>query len=694
MAQFLSTIPDSPITTFTILLLVIVTIPPIFERIKLPGLIGLLFAGVVFGGDGLGLLNKDSESMSLLADIGKIYLMFVAGLEIDLEDFRRNKNRSLLFGFCTFFVPLVMGTGLGLAFNMGLNASILIGSLLASHTLLGYPIVTRLGVAGNEAVVITIGATIFTDIGALLVLAICLSIHGGDFTVASLIIQLSSLAVYCIVVLYGFDRAGKEYFRRTGDEQSNQFLFVLLAVFLASVGAELINVDKIVGAFLAGLAVNDVVGNGPVKEKIEFVGSTLFIPCFFVYIGLILNISEFGTIFSQDLLLTLGIVLTLIIGKFIACLIPKLLYRYTWTQCLTMWSLSLPQVAATLAATLAGVGAGLISNSIFNGVILMMLITSVAGPILTNRFARNLFQSEVNANLIENKSKFSLDLRPNLSHSFINNQYRTIIVSIANPQTEKSLVEMACILAGNETGSVIPLSIVKAHVHMDEPELDWAFYNSHQLLDRAVKHSQKFPVAVKPIARIDDDLAEGISRTAKENRGTLTVMGWSPTSTIQARLFGNLIDNVFWSSHCPVAVVKMLEEPTNLRKILVPVKKIDLKTLNAIALACILAESNEGSITLLHVHDRHLSQNHIETFKNALQLGVQQIAPETPVTIKTLRYSDPAEAIVRTAHKLNFDLVILRSIRRRTAGGLAVSDVTTEVIKNLTRSVIIFGEPE
>lgn len=693
MAQFLSTIPDRPLITFTILLLVILTIPPIFERIKLPGLVGLLFAGIVFGGDGLGLLDKDSESMSLLADIGKIYLMFVAGLEIDLEDFRKSKNRSLLFGFCTFFVPLVMGTALGLAFNMGLNASILIGSLLASHTLLGYPIVNRLGVAGNEAVVITIGATIFTDIGALLVLAICLSIHGGAFTIGTLIIQLSSLAVYCIVVLYGFDRAGKEYFRRTGDEESNQFLFVLLAVFLASVGAQLINVDKIVGAFLAGLAVNDVVGNGPVKEKIEFVGSTLFIPCFFVSIGLILKISEFGTIFSQDLLLTLGIVLTLIIAKFIASLIPKLLYRYTWSQCLTMWSLSLPQVAATLAATLAGVGAGLLSTSVFNGVIVMMLITSVAGPILTNKYARNLFQSEVNANLIESKANLSLQLSPNLSHSFINSQYRTIIVSVANPQTEKSLVEMACILAGNETGLVIPLSVVKAHVHMDEPELDETFNNSHKLLDRAIEYSQDFAVSVKPIIRIDDDLGEGISRTAKENRGTLVVMGWSPTSTIQARLFGNLIDNVFWSSHCPVAVVKLLEEPRNLRKILVPVKTIDLKTLNAIALGCILAESNRGSITLLHVYDRHLSKNHIETFKNALQLGVQQIAPQIPVTIKTLRYSNPSEAIARTAQKHNFDLVILRSVRRRTAGGLAVSDVTTEVIKSLTRSVIIFGEP-
>ena len=160
MEQFLKTIPDSPLITFTILLLVIVTIPPIFEKIKLPGLVGLLVAGVIFGGEGLGLLDEKSESVKLLADIGKIYLMFVAGLEIDLEDFRKSKNRSLTFGFCTFIVPLIIGTFIGLTFNMGLNSSILLGSLLASHTLLGYPIVNRLGVAGNESVVITIGATI------------------------------------------------------------------------------------------------------------------------------------------------------------------------------------------------------------------------------------------------------------------------------------------------------------------------------------------------------------------------------------------------------------------------------------------------------------------------------------------------------------------------------------------------------
>lgn len=690
MEQFLKTIPDSPLITFTILLLVIVTIPPLFEKIKLPGLVGLLVAGVIFGGEGLGLLDEKSESVKLLADIGKIYLMFVAGLEIDLDDFRKSKNRSLTFGFCTFIVPLIIGSLIGLTFNMGLNSSILLGSLLASHTLLGYPIVNRLGVVGNESVVITIGATIFTDIGALLVLAICVSIHGGEFTIATLVIQLGSLALYCAGVLWGIDKVGKEYFRRTGDEESNQFLFVLLAVFLASVGAQFINVDKIVGAFLAGLAINDVVGKGPVKEKIEFVGSTLFIPCFFVSIGLILKISGFISTLTEEFFLTIIIVGGLFLGKFLAALIPKFLYKYSWDQCLTMWSLSLPQVAATLAATLVGVEAGLLSDAVFNAVIVMMLITSVTGPILTGKYARNLFQPDMDVALI---NPVNIPDEEEISQEESRLQF-SVVVPISNPQTEKMLIEIASILARSEGGLVIPLSIVKAHVHMDEPELNIALKQSKKLLTRAKQYSEQFGVFFKPLIRIDDDLAEGISRTARENRANLIVMGWSPNSSIQARLFGNLIDNVFWCSHCPVAVVQLLDDPINIHQILVPVKNIDQKTLNTIRFASIFANNNQASLTLLHVHDRKVTKNQIETFKSALSIAIEKIASQIPLTIKTLRYPDAAQAILHTVEKYDYDLVILRSVRRRTAGGLAVSDVTTAVMKKITQSVIIFGEPQ
>jgi Kef-type K+ transport system membrane component KefB len=324
MDSFFASIPNNPLTDFTILLLVTLTLPPLFERLHLPGLVGLLFAGVVLGNDGLGWLSGESESIKLFSDIGKIYLMFVAGLEIDLNEFRRHRNRSLLYGVLTFLVPMLMGIAVGRGFDLSWNASVLLGSLFASHTLLGYPIVQRLGVVRNEAVMVTIGATIFTDISALLVLAVCIAIHSGNFSAWSLVGQLVAIAVYSFVILVGFDWAGKEYFRRTGDEQSNQFLFVLLAVFLASVGAQMINVDKIVGAFLAGLAVNDAVGEGPVKEKVEFMGSTLFIPFFFVGMGLLIDIPAFISTMRDYFPLVLAIVGGLILSKGLAALLAQL----------------------------------------------------------------------------------------------------------------------------------------------------------------------------------------------------------------------------------------------------------------------------------------------------------------------------------------------------------------------------------
>ncbi len=434
-----------PIFTFALLLAIILLVPPIFEKIKLPGLVGLLVAGVIFGSSGLGLLNSKSETMILLADIGKIYLMFVAGLEIDLEQFRRTKNRSMTFGFATFAIPLLGGILVGRVFGFGWNTAVLIGSLLASHTLLAYPIVKRLGVVNDEAVTVTIGATIFTDIGALLVLAICLGVNKGDFTAVDLGILLGSLAVYTLVVLFGLDRLGRAFFRRSKNDQGNQFLFVLLSLFVASVGAEAIGIEKIVGAFLTGLAVNDVIGDGPVKEKVEFVGSVLFIPIFFVDMGLLLDLNAFQDVF-RSIGIPLSIVGTLLLSKFLAAWVAKLAYRYSWQQAITMWSLSLPQVAATLAAALVGFQAEIINERVFNSVILLMLVTSIAGPLITSRFAAGLTSND----LIESEAS-DLELK-------LKDRYK-VVVPVYNPSTERYLLELASLLAKKNEGAIVPLAI-------------------------------------------------------------------------------------------------------------------------------------------------------------------------------------------------------------------------------------------
>jgi Kef-type K+ transport system membrane component KefB/nucleotide-binding universal stress UspA family protein len=688
MADFIASLPDSPIVVFTILLLVSLTVPPIFERLKLPGLVGLLVAGIILGPYGLNFLSEKTETMKLLSDIGKIYLMFVAGLEIDMEQFKKHKNRSLAFGIFTFAIPLIIGTFVGRMFNFGWNGSILIGSLFASHTLLGYPIIQALGLVQNQAVIVTIGATIFTDIGALLVLAICVSIHGGDFSTYFLALQLGSLAIYSAVILWGFDWLGKKYFNSTKEDEGNQFLFVLVALFVASVGAQVINVDKIVGAFLAGLAINDAVGNSPVKEKIVFIGSVLFIPFFFVNMGLLLNLPLFVESFSSSFTLTLAIAIGLITGKFLAAFFTKIFYKYDFNELMVMWSLSLPQVAATLAAAFVGVRVGLLTEQVFNAVIVLMLITSILGPLITAKFAPKL--SPISQEITDN------DLSPwwlnQDSHQENQAQNFTIIVPIYKPETAEYLLEMASILVRHENGIIVPASIIApSPPHMDDPQMIFALQKSNSLLQEAEQICSEFDIEVNTSLRIADDQASGIIRVAREQNASLIIMGWLDNLNIQSILFGNTIDHVLWAAHCPVAVMRLVHHPQEIKRILIPVKIITPQIIQIIRFAQLLADSNQGMLYLLHVCPPETQKNDLINFENSLKNIINQEDHQVEYKIKIIPHQKVSQVIIRLSHF--FDLLILRTYRRRTAAGLAVSDVTTEVIKNLRSSLVLFGEP-
>ncbi|NEZ56969.1 cation:proton antiporter [Adonisia turfae] len=675
-------IVDNPLVAFTTLLLVSLTLPPLFERLRLPGLVGLLFAGVVLGPSVLGLLDPAGDIEKLFADVGKVYLMFVAALEIDLQEFSRNRDRAMKFGFLTFAIPLMGGILLGRWTGFGWVAAVLIGSLMSSHTLLAYPIVMRLGVTRDESVTVTVGATIFTDIAALLVLAVCVSLQGGDFSPFSLTLQMVGLAVYAAAVLFGLNWAGRLYFRRTGSEQGNQFLFVLLAVFLAAVGAQMINVDKVVGAFLAGLAVNGVVGDGPVKEKVEFVGSVLFIPFFFVCMGLLLNVPIFIEAFTDRLGLTVGIVLVLLLTKLLAAAIAGLWFRYSPMQILTMWSLSLPQVAATLAAALVGLQVGLITAPVFNAVIVLMLVTSLVGSTTTSRFASQLPLPV--GPLVTDGTDDWLEPAGTPSKPFV------VVVPLSNLSTQRYLIEMAAFIAQHEKGYVVPLAIAPAHAHMDDPQLLNALTYHQQILQTAQAISDAVGTEARPQIRIDDDIAEGISRTAREYDAQLVVMGRSQTEGLRARLLGSLIDNVLWASHCPVVVTRLKKTPIELKRILIPVKIMTPQTIRTIRFGQVFAATHEASITLLHVSDLIRPAQDLQRFKGQLR-AVMAEGDQVEYGIKCVRHDDPAAVILAAARHV--DLVILRSMRRRTAGGLAVSDVTHQVIDTLTCSVVLFGEP-
>ncbi|MCY6490020.1 cation:proton antiporter domain-containing protein [Leptolyngbya sp. GGD] len=676
---------QEPIVAFVILLAVILVVPLIFERLRLPGLVGLLAAGVALGPNGLNIFQTESETMNLLSDIGLIYLMFVAGLEIDIDQFTRTRNRSIGFGTFTFLVPLIVGTIVGRLFGFDWNPAILIGSLFASHTLLAYPIVSRLGIVNNEAVTVTIGATIFTDIGALLVLAICIGIHAGDFTVFKLFTLLGALGIYTIVILVGFDKAGREFFKRSGDEEGNQFLFVLLAVFLASVGAQLIGVEKIVGAFLSGLAVNRVVGDTPVKEKVVFVGSVLFIPIFFVDMGLLIRVPVFIQSLSDPKLLglTIAIVVGLIFSKMAAAVLAKLAYRYSWTEMMVMGSLSLPQVAATLAATLVGYRAGLLTEGVLNSVIVLMLVTSTLGPILTARFA-----TELQAETVE-------DLPPTLADPVWISQM-TVLVPVYNPNTEANLLELAALIARSHSGRLIPFAVAFSQSHLNSSQMQERLDRSELLLERATQFAQSFDVEVSPILRIDDRIAQGITRASREHHANLIIMGWGRQSRFGERLFRTIVSDVLYAAPCPVAVARLLKSPSQFQKILIPIENLTLRSISALQFALNIATATNGQMTLMHVCGRATSASKIAWIRSQLDLLVEKLAPQVEqiaTEIVIIPEDDIGRAIV--AASKSFDLLILRSSQTpNTAGGLILGNLVSQISVQIQCSMILFDEPE
>lgn len=394
---FLESIKHLPmLTRFALALAVFLFVPKLCARIGLPSAVGLLGAGVLLGPSGLSIAPHEPLVAEFFSDIGKLLLMFFAGLEIDIVQFTRTRNRSMIFGSLTFCLPLFAGIAVGLAFGYSWLAAVLIGSLLASHTLLGFPIVQRLGLTDNEAVTVTVGATIFTDLGSLLILAICLPIHTTGFSLSAFSLQLVELAIYIPVVLIGLSALVPWFLKRFGDTTENQFFVILLVMVLASEGAELIHLEAIIGAFLAGLAVNRAIKHSEAKEQLEFLGNTLFIPMFFLTIGFLINVRVFGNTLVTNAGLVAGIVGGLIASKFIAATVAQRLFGYSTMEGLLMGALSLPQVAATLAAALvayqakSATGARLIDEPIINTVIVLMVVTSVLGPVLTEQFGQRV----------------------------------------------------------------------------------------------------------------------------------------------------------------------------------------------------------------------------------------------------------------------------------------------------------------
>ena len=265
----------SLLSGFALGMAIILFVPRLSARVGLPAAVGLLLVGVVLGPSGLHVTKEGMPVLTFLAEVGKLLIMFFAGLEIDLTQAKQTGGRSLIFGSLTWVLPLAAGATVGLAFGYSWVTSLLIGSLLASHTLIGYPIVQRLGLSGNEAIGVTIGATVLTDVASLMVLAVCLPIHTSGFSAGGFVWQIIELVLYALLVVFGLSAVGKWLVLRKGHTTEYRVGFTLMVIALAGLGAELINLEAIIGAFLAGLAVNRAIKKSEAKEELQFIGNLL-----------------------------------------------------------------------------------------------------------------------------------------------------------------------------------------------------------------------------------------------------------------------------------------------------------------------------------------------------------------------------------------------------------------------------------
>ena len=389
-----------PLAKFAIALAIIVGVPPLARRVGIPEMVGLLLFGVVLGPHVLGLFGEDRPIANFFAELGKLLLMFSAGLEVDVVLFRKAQTRSIVFGLVTTIVPLLLGTLLGLAFGYAIIPAIVVGSLLASHTLLGLPIVRRLGALRLEPIIVAIGATVLSDTLSLIVFAICVPTFTSGFSPTGLATQLIEIAVFVPLILFGLSRVGAYALSKVRDNEDAEFLLMLAIMAVAGVVADLINLPDIVGAFLAGLAVNAAVRERSAKAKLEFVGKALFIPSFFVVTGFLIDPSTFVQSVIGNLPLVVGVIGTLVLGKWIAATIVGRAFGYMPAARLTIWALTLPQVAATLAATLVAYhtvnadGQRMLDERMLNAVLVLMLVTSILGPVLTERFAPRMLVAE------------------------------------------------------------------------------------------------------------------------------------------------------------------------------------------------------------------------------------------------------------------------------------------------------------
>ena len=579
-----------PVLKFLLILLIILAAPLLLNKLRIPHLLGLIIAGAIIGPHGFNLVLRDS-SIILSGTAGLLYIMFLAGLEIDMADFKRNSTKSLAFGMYTFLIPMILGTVVGIwVLRFNILTSVLLASMFASHTLIAYPIISKLGISKNKAVSITVGGTMITDTLALLVLTIIVGMATGQVNDMFWIRLGVSILIFALIVLFGFPFIGRWFFKHVHDNIS-QYIFVLVMVFLGSFLAQVAGMEAIIGAFLSGLALNRLIPqSSPLMNRVEFVGNAIFIPFFLLGVGMLIDYRTFFTSFET---IKVGLIMIIVAtaAKYIAAWMTQKTFHLSTDQRSVIFGLSNAQAAATLAAVMVGYNVitgtdangepiRLLNESVLNGTILMILVTCTIASFAAQKGAHNIAAQDI-SDKEENKK-----------------ESEHILIPVSNEETVEELVNLSlAIKSPQNKNGLFALKVIDNH-HSDEKALK----QSRRVLQTAVNTPAATDTRMKDLLRYDLSVSNAIASVVKEREITDLVVGLHKEKDIPAAFLGHIVESVLAESSVSTFIYKPAQPISTVRRHLIIIPELAEKEIgfNQIIFRLRNVTQNTGAATVFY----------------------------------------------------------------------------------------------
>lgn len=545
-----------PTLTFFVVLLIILLAPIIMGKLRIPHIIGMVLAGVVVGKYGLNILVRDN-SFELFGRVGLYYIMFLAALEMDMESIRKNRNRLLIFALLTFTVPLLLTYFMGIhLLNYGITASLLLGCIMASNTLVAYPIVSRYGLQRKPSVTLSVGSSIISLIFSLIMLAAIVASNKGEGSIGFWLFFVSKFVIYCAAAIFLLPRLTRWFLRRYSDAVM-QFIFVLASLFLCAALSAAIGLEGIFGAFLSGLILNRYIPSvSPLKNRLEFIGNAVFIPYFLIGVGMLINVR---LLFTGGGILWAVICITLFgtLGKAIAAYAACFGFRMPISSGHMMFGMTSAHAAGAIAMVMVGMnllgedGAPLVSAQMLNAVIVMILFTCIISSVITEQSAQRI--------ILRDKEL------PVEAHRKANDQ--RILVPVKYPEYAERLMNMAILMLNRkQTRGLVALNVVYDGEHMHRN-----MEQGNRLLEQMTQYCAGSDIQIQTQTRIAANIANGIKHAFKEFQATEILIGMHTHKEVSTKFWGEFHQSLFNGLNQQITMARLAQPLNTIRRIQVAV---------------------------------------------------------------------------------------------------------------------------